>query len=319
MRSRGIVELVVCAWMVTLALSGCTGGAGMPEAAVVTRPLLSAHPAWWREAPAAARAGVYVSQANGSFDGVIFGFTAGNRRNDPPVCSIEGQKFADSQIATDPAGNLYVPNIVTASVNIYAPGCGKLIASVADPYGAAVDAVFGGTTIYAAGGATVAVCTPRGCTSALTDPSIFQLETAAVDSAGNVWVSYYSQKGAITLIVWPNGSMPGRVVSGYVNQNTPGDLMFDRNGTLVSLQTRFSHVYTYRCNAATAACTNTGTFDLRAGSLFGALNRRNTNFQVSDYVNHSVDVYAYPSFAYQYSYSRGLLPNDAVEGIVQTR
>ena len=78
--------------------------------------------------------------------------------------------------------------------------------------------------------------------------------------------------------------MPGHVVSGYVNQNTPGDLIFDKNDTLVSIQTQFTHAYVYRCNAKAASCTNIATFDLQGGSLYGALNPSNTNIQVTDYV-----------------------------------
>ena len=54
--------------------------------------------------------------------------------------------------------------------------------------------------------------------------------------------------------------MPGHVVSGHVNQNTPGGLLFDAHDNLISVQTRFFHVYIYQCNAASANCTNTGTF-----------------------------------------------------------
>lgn len=57
-------------------------------------------------------------------------------------------------------------------------------------------------TFYGAGGSYVSICTLSGCASELTDPSIKQLETAAVDSDGNIWASYYNQSGAPSLIVW---------------------------------------------------------------------------------------------------------------------
>ena len=315
MRLRSFPALATLA---ALALAACGGGAGMPATAVGPARTALQRPAWWREAPATVRAGVYVGQANGSTDGVVFGFHASERRNQPPACSIPGQNFDQSQIAADSAGNVYLPDILTSAVNIYAPECGSLIASVADPYGAPLDVAVHGGTFYAAGGQAVAVCTQGGCSTELTDASIFQLETAAVDSHGNVWASYYSNSNGPSLIVWPGGAMPGRIVRGYVNQNTPGGLLFDRRDRLISVQTLFAHVYAYRCDASTARCRNTGTFGLQGGSLFGALNARNSNFQATDYANDSIDVYAYPGFTYEYSYDRGLLSGSAVQGIVQT-
>jgi len=316
MKSR-IVVLIWPAVAAALA-SGCAGN-GMPAStgAPAGLPQPVAHPAWWREAPAAARAGFYVAQANGSSDGVVFGFGLQNKKNKAPLCSLGNQKFNDTDIAADASGNLYLANVQTGAINVYAPNCGNLIASFTDPYGSDVDVAVHGTAIYPAGGDHVAVCTMKGCSAKLTDPSILQLETAAVDSRGNVWGSYYDQQGRISLIVWRSGAMPGHPVSGYVNQNTPGGLLFDSHDNLISVQTRFLHVYTYRCDAATAACNNTGTFTLQAASLFGALNAKNAQLEVTDYSNDSVDVYAYPTFTYEYSYSRGLMTDYSVQGIAQ--
>jgi hypothetical protein len=277
------------------------------------------HPTWWREAPNSVRAGVYVSQANGSGNGIVFGYGAQNRKNKAPLCSIGNQRLVDSDIASDTLGNVDVPDFTTSNINVYAPHCGKLLARIHDPYGAGSDVTVHGSTVYSVGTQHVAICTRQGCSNELTDASIFQLETAAIDSNGNVWASYYDQNARISLIVWKAASMPGHRVSGYVNNNTPGGLLFDNNGNLVSVQTRFFHVYVYQCNAASASCTNTATFTLKGGSLFGALNAANTDIQVTDYPNTSVDVYTYPGFTYEYSYDRGLLQNYGIEGITQTR
>jgi hypothetical protein len=118
-------------------------------------------PAWQREAPAAIRAGVYVGQA--SYNSVIFGYRARNKSNRAPECSIAYQNFAQSQIAVDASGT--------------------------------VVAVGKNGIFYGVGGTHVSVCTRSGCTSELTDSSIKQLETAAVDAEGTVWASYYNQSG----------------------------------------------------------------------------------------------------------------------------
>jgi hypothetical protein len=73
------------------------------------------HPTWWREAPNSVRAGVYVSQANGSGNGIVFGYGAQNRKNKAPLCSIGNQRLVDSDIASDTLGNVYVPDFTTAT------------------------------------------------------------------------------------------------------------------------------------------------------------------------------------------------------------
>lgn len=87
---------------------------------------------------------------------------------------------------------------------------------------------------------------------------------------------------------------------------------------MISLQTLFSHVYVYRCNAETATCTNTKTISLRSAALYGPLNAANTDFQVSDYPNNAVDVYSYPGFTFKYTYNRGLRQNYSTQGLAQT-
>jgi hypothetical protein len=293
-----------------IVLAGCTANNG-------SAPPLS-RPAWWREAPAAASVGVYVGQANGSSDGIIFGYPSTNKSNKAPICSIGSQNFDQSQIAVDASGNVYSPDLETSTINIYAPDCGSLVASVNDPYGSDVDVAVGSHgTFYGVGGTHVSVCTLSGCTSELTDSSIKQLETAVVDSGGNVWASYYNQSGVPSLIVWILKTKNSQIMNGYANQNTPGDLMFDDRGELVSLQTRFTHVYVYNCDVYEAICFKPKTHTLQASSLFGSLNAANTDLQVTDYANDSVDVYSYPSLKYKYSYSNGLMPTYSVQGIAQ--
>lgn len=314
-------SLGLFALSLTAALVACGGanpaapGMSPPASAGDTRP------SWWREAPDSARGGVYVAQANGAGDGLVFGYGLHNRADNAPKCSISGLKFEETQIASDAKGNLYLPNVATSALQVFAPHCGRLVKTFDDSKSGGGDLAVAvdGSVAYVGGGTHVSACGGGGCTRELTDDSIFQLESVAVDHSGNVWASYYNQSFAPALIVWRGGQMPGRTVSGYANQNTPGGLTFDRHDTLVSIQSRFQHVYVYRCEAATASCTNTQTFTLKAASVFGALNAKNTNYQATDYAFDAIDVYAYPSFKYLYSYSNGLMPTYSVEGITQAK
>lgn len=303
-----------------LATAGCNGATGQAVTPAAVQPAARhARPAWWREAPATARAGVYVAQANGAGDGIVLGYGTQNRGNAGPSCSIDGQSFQQTQIAADRAGRLYLPQTATSAIRIYAPRCGKLLRTISDPGGSDISVAIDGVKFYAAGGTHVSSCSVKGCTNNLSDSSIHQLASVAVDRSGNVWASYYNQGFAPSLIVWRKASMPGRVVSGYVNPNTPGGLIFDLHDNLISIETIFPDAFLYSCNAATASCINTSTIALHAGSAFGSLNAKNTDIQITDYANDAVDVYTYPNFKYKYSYDNGLISTDSVEGIVQTR
>jgi hypothetical protein len=302
--------------LVALSLAAFIAGCGTPSGKIQAALPISSKPSWWREAPESAKAGVYVTQTAGSGRSVLFGYPPNNRKNQSPLCSILRLGFA-AGISSDTAGNVYVAR-ADGTVRVYPPDCGRVVGTV-DTQRVAFSVAVRNGTIYVGDSAAVAVCTLRGCSRSLTDASILQLTSAAVDSFGNVWAAYYSQSGAISLIVWQGASMPGHVVRGYINTPVPGDILFDAQDRLVSVASHFSTVFTYSCDAHAASCTNTGKVQLRAASYFGALNRANTNIQITDIRHASVDVYAYPSFTYMYSYNRGLNPNIAVEGITQTQ
>ena len=317
---RNSFALLFCAAIAALGTAGCGSGAGSAITPTDMQPAARhAKPAWWRQAPATARAGVYVAQANGGGDGMVLGYGPQNRRNGDPACSIDGQTFEQTQIAADRMSRLYLPDASTGTIRIYAPHCGKLLQTVSDPGGADLSVAVDGSKFYAAGGTHVSTCSINGCANNLSDSSIHQLSSVAVDHSGNVWAAYYNQSFAPSLIVWVGGSMPGHVVSGYANPNAPGGLIFDRHDNLISVETIFPFAFLYSCNASTASCINANTIQLHAGSAFGSLNARNTDIQITDYSNDAVDVYTYPSFRYKYSYDNGLMSTSSVEGIAQTR
>ena len=283
------------------ALSGCAGSGAVSAVRPPTQPdaaqSVHANPAWWREAPDDVKEGVYVSHFRASQTDVIFGFGPQNRKNGLPECAIRGQMDVMG-IASDASGNVIVPTFAggTNIVNIYAPGCGKLIARLTDPYGNPSGAAVRGRKIYIEDlDGTVPVCTLNGCASELTDPSIQSGSggSVAVDSFGNVWAADYDANFVIELVVWPHGKMPGSVVSGYANTVTPGAITFDSHNNLIAIDSTV--VRSYKCKARRATCTSTGSFPLKGKSKFGALNRSNTDFQVTDQEHGSVDVYEYPA------------------------
>jgi len=317
MRTKTLDKLFALS-AIALATAGC-GGLGSTTIPPTTGQSAAhrSHPPWWREAPATARAGVYVAQTNGAGDGLVFGYVAANRRNRTPSCSLNGQSFEQTQIAADRMGRLYLPES-NGSIRIYAPHCGKLLRTVSDPGGFDIAVAVGRSKFYAAGGTHVSSCSMKACSNNLSDGSIFQISSLAEDRSGNVWAAYYNQSFAPSLIVWLGGSMPGHVVSGFVNPNAPGALLFDRQGTLLSIETIFPFVFLYSCDAQSASCSNSGSIQLHAASDFGALNAKNTAIQITDYADNAVDVYEYPSFMYKYSYDNGLNADYSVEGIAQT-
>ena len=214
------------------------------------------------------------------------------------------------------------PNIETASIDVYAPNCGNRIASIHDPYGADLDVALGnGTKSTAPAGARVAVCTISGCSRELTTRPSVQLETAAVDAKGNVWATCCrrGQRHRPHRLGRRRDARQGR--PRLCQTRTRRDnIKFDKRGNLISLQSLFSHVYLYRCNASTASCTNTRVVNLKDSSgSFGSLNAKNTDYQVTGYASDEMDVYAYPWFEYKYSYNNGLRGDYSVQGIVQTR
>jgi hypothetical protein len=259
---------------------------------------------------------VYVSQTNGGGTSYVFEFGAQNKRNHAPICSIAGSADV-MNLASDAFGDVYVPDGATDTVSEYSPDCGKRLARISDQFGLPSGVLLAGSAIYLPSASGIAVCGRNGCSSNLTDASIFEITSAAVDARGDVWAANYDQRFAISLVVWRRGSMPGHVVSGYSNTLSPGDIVFDKNDTLISIEAPFSTLTTFQCHARSAACAQTGSFPLHGASNFGALNAVNTDFQVADYRADAIDVYAYPTFDFQYSYDAGLKPGFSVVGVAQ--
>jgi hypothetical protein len=307
-------------------------------------------PTWWRDAPAGSNAKktspiktiVVSMQESPSLPAYSQTGSEGQKMTGP-ICTISGQSGV-TDIGEDTKGDVYVPYGNTDTVSVFAPDCGAQIGSYSDPYGQPVDIAFpprdgNGSAvkreiiertqdavfdIVGSSGSeygNVALCTTaKGCTSELTDPSINTVYAGAFDSAGNVWASYLNQENVPALIVWPNGKMPGEVVSGYVNSGV-GSLEFDAKGNLLAIDSSLPGVVSYTCTvpnarrATSVGCDPNHDWDLNGHMLYGKLVAKGAAFDVADFSYGSIDVYSYPSFTYQYSYIQGLNQSDLVVGL----
>ncbi|HEY6326686.1 MAG TPA: hypothetical protein VIW73_09285 [Candidatus Cybelea sp.] len=239
-----------------------------------------------------------------------------NRQNKPPVCTVPASGVQD--ITSDAKGDLYVPN-GDGTVVEYAPSCGAPIQTWHEHQGQPDDVTVFGKTVYVATLGTgekagdIAVCTST-CDGVLKDRVIALLFGIAVDAQGNVWAAVSSSGANAALMVWRGGKMPGHIVTGNIDPDLTG-LDFANDGTLLLVDEFRPGVYTYSCDAAAAKCRELGHWPLKYGGFFGKLDKANTQFQVANNGTGEVDVYAYPGFAFQYSYNNGLNPNDNVDGI----
>jgi hypothetical protein len=235
-----------------------------------------------------------------------------NRQNKPPVCTVAGSGVLG--LTSDEKGDLYVPNGDGAVVE-YAPGCGAPIQTWHEHQGQPDDIAVFGKTVYVATLGTsekrgdVAVCTASPCDGVLTDRWINVLEGIAVDAQGNVWGT-----GSGALVVWRGGKMPAHIVKGFSQTDSAG-LDFANDGTLISVDEFSATIYTYSCDTNSASCRKLGSWRQMAAGFVGKLDEANSQFQIANEQTGAVDVYAYPGFAYQYSYNNGLNSGDNVVGI----
>lgn len=323
-----------CVTIAAAFLAGCSsneaGGAGatMPN---VTAPTTGVH---GNKAPAEARRGIYVSQ---SLATGVLGYRKDNSSNGSAICAISGQDVPED-IATDPSGNLIVPNrstTVLGTINVFqGPGmCGPLLGSITESLGqpgdaASVDATNGtiavGIGFDTSGHGSVAVCTlsSGACPVNLTNPTIEFVQGVAMAKNGDCWASARSVSDTAELVYFARCSGPGQVASGFQNPWW-GGLDIDNQGNIVSISTfnsSFSFpsvAYVYSgCNPTCAL--RGGPFPLEGESFFGHLGARNNRFAVADAQFGQVDIFQYAghgtALTYLYSFNNGLSESQGVEG-----
>jgi hypothetical protein len=255
----------------------------------------------------------------------VNGYAVPDKKNSGPVCAVTGVKGVNG-IAVDSNGTLWVPeqdgNGGTNTVASYAPHCGAPGIALKDPSGYPWSIAFDSkatnyvmdSQTFPSGHGDVLVY-PKGATSAsavLTHPAFRFLTAIGVDASDNVYVMTVAQNNRGAIVEFRNGKMPGRVLIPTATAGFPGGaLLFDEKSNLITddfsagILDVFAPPYTGTPH----------TFALKAASWQCALNRIESRLACADYGNGSVDVYDYPSIAYRYTITSGLLKVDSVVGV----
>ncbi|HEY1682865.1 MAG TPA: hypothetical protein VGF98_14560 [Candidatus Tumulicola sp.] len=265
--------------------------------------------------PDAAKGYLYVGQFSGS---PIQEYHLNNKRNKAALCSLTGTSI--NGIAVDRAGNLWVPNGTGGGAGYtqeYAPNCGKALLNIADPNGQPADVGFDRQhhiyilNIFGVAGApgSVDVYDNTGTLlRTLTYSTFNELIGIAADSHDNIFVSNRDPQGTADVVEFPHGKMPGTLLSGIV-LGLPGAPQFDRSNNLIitDWNNYTQNVYAPPYNGSPTVTPMQGL------SLWCPLNRKETLLFCAD-LGGSVDVYAYPSGTYEYSFTNGLSPSGFATG-----
>lgn len=320
-------------------LAGCSGGSQVPPLALSGSGTPAQGFLWVAdgaprgssarfhrvEAPAAVKSGIYVSSLS---DTSIFGFTSRYKHGRGPLCTIYVGHARINGIATDPFGNLIVPEGLPYSVAVYAGPemCGSELGEVADPYGQAASAasldaatgtiIVGDLVTKTKAVGNIAICTlASGCTSELTSSNITgPAYGVAVAKNGDCWlVSENPAYTIATMTYWSGCAGSGVAVTGFKNSYF-GSLSIDKNGNILSMDygggpRSQGALWVYSgCNPACKVVG--GPFALMHEPLSGALNSKGDTFGVAETAfpyGGVVDIYKYTptKLTYEYSFDTG--------------
>ena len=274
--------------------------------------------------------GTYVSE----FDTTsVLGYAANNKKNNGPICTIEGVAFVND-VGVDGKDNLMVPNPGSASSNTLdihrGPTiCGKLIGSIADPYGQPSDATspnavtgqiaLGNLVDNGSSAGSLSICTFKGgCTVNLTNSAYFHVGGVAMSNAGDCWIDVKtSASGGAELVYYKGCAGNGAVASGF-QQTYYGGIDIDKSGNLVIIDDMAEDVFIY--SGCAPKCTVVGgPFALKGESFWGKLNQANNRFTAVDRTDGLVDVYSYSTknIKFLYSYNSGLSASLVPNGVAE--
>jgi hypothetical protein len=270
----------------------------------------------------AAAEGVYVTEFSSS---QAQEYKVPNPTNKPPFCTLSGLSAPNGVAVEARTRNFYEPDGGSRTIIIHKPACGAQVGvALSDPNGQPSDIAFNDTTgtryvsdIFDNGGAagTIQVYKKNDTTpsSQLSDPSFFELIGIETDHKNNVWETYIQATGAPGLIEFVGGKMPGQIhnVNGLTR---PGGIEFAANGDMIivdiNTSTPLAQVYKppYSGNPIK-------TIPLKGAAVWGKIDCQQKNLYIVSFTNSSLDVYKWPSGAYEYSVTNGIPSGSNAEGV----
>jgi hypothetical protein len=274
--------------------------------------------------PAAVKAQISVSAYDTSNSAPVSVFAAANKQNKAAFCTIASVGTGINALGVDSAGNLWVPEGLGTSgvpdVVEFKPSCGAVVTTLSDSNGQPAGIAFASNgTAYvnnilgpASGAGNVEVY-PKGATKPsklLTNKAVFLAAGIGVDSKNNLYLSYYNSSDAPGMLVFAGGKMPGKALKNFGLGN-PGAPTFDKKDNMIVSDDSNQTLNVY----APPYTGKPKTYQLKGSSPQCSLNAAQNNVACGDKTNGSVDVYAYPSGKYQYSFNKGL--GGQVIGVVQ--
>jgi hypothetical protein len=275
--------------------------------------------------PATVKAQISVSSYATSASAPVSVFAGNDKKNKAAFCQISSVGEGINALGVDAAGNLWVPEGAgtkgAPDILEFAPSCGKLMLTLSDTNGQPAGIAFASNgTAYvnnilgpSSAAGNVAIY-PKGKTKAskyLTDKNFFLVAGVGVDSKDDVYVTYYSPASTTGLMLFSGGKMPGKPVKNFALVN-PGAPTFDKKDNLIVTDDSNQTLNVY----APPYTGKPKAYPLKGSSPQCTLNKAQTNVACGDKTNAAVDVYAYPSGEYQYSFNKGL--SGSVIGVVQS-
>jgi hypothetical protein len=260
----------------------------------------------------------YVSQFGAT---AVNAYNENNKSNAAPVCSISGV-IAVVGIGADKARNVWVPNGISKTITKYAPNCGSpstvLTSTHGQPAGIVFDSRSNAYVVDSFGPSQTpgnVAFFPAGSTMAtrvLRDASIGGQAVGLAVHDGNVYLSYINTGNVGAVIEFPRGKMPGKIFTG-ITTSYPGGIVFDTNDNLVVVDIFAASASVY---APPYDGPATKTFPLHGGPVLCNFSKSETKLYYADYKLSQVDVYAYPSGNYLYSWNNGLSASLAPEDVL---
>jgi sugar lactone lactonase YvrE len=316
MRRDDLARLALSTSLTVFFLAGCSGSSqyGSPVSPVaqpavqqLTAPSVD---------PDGSNGMTYLAPIGAS---TVYGFKRANRSNQAPACTVGPFTSVNGGIGVDQSGNLWVPDqgANPKTVTEYAPNCGaaKTVLTISGdtlPNNVAFDkkghVYVSDADANSGGPGNILQYTGTTVTATLTDADISTPQGLAVDKGNNVWVSYRDPGSSGTYVAeFIGGKMPAKLFKN-ISLGFPGCLQFDRKQNLLGTNGNFSSVdiyappYTEKAPTTRLVLENGQETDPSMCALGPNQGQLYCTFAFFSAVN----VFAYPSGKFQYTYGSGL-------------